>query len=229
MLRESIENECHIKRLPQFTGCVQTRQAAPILLIVAGIATLWLSTSILPAQTQQPDAAGTAQAAREPDVDFIPTPHDVAVRMLELAAVKKEDVVYDLGCGDGRILIAAAQRYGCRSVGVDIDPKRVIQSRINAAKARLEQLVRIEQKDLFETNLREADVVVIYLSTKLNARLLPQLKTLKPGSRVVSHQFGISGVKPDKVEQFKSRDDGRTHTLYLWTAPFKLEEEVGKR
>jgi SAM-dependent methyltransferase len=188
-------------------------------LIVSGIATLWLSTSILPAQTQQPDAAGSVQTAWEPDVDFIPTPHDVAVRMLELAAVKKNDVVYDLGCGDGRILIAAAQRYGCRTVGVDIDPKRVKQSRENAAKARLEKLVRVEQKDLFETDLREADVVVIYLSTKLNARLLPRLKTLKPGSRVVSHQFGIPGVKPDRAVQFKSRDDGRTHTLYLWTAP----------
>jgi SAM-dependent methyltransferase len=224
MLRELAGPDYRSNGMPQFTGCEQARQASSVLLLVAaGIATIWLSTSILLAQTRQQEPADPSQAAREPDVDFIPTPHDVAARMLEMAAVKKDDVLFDLGCGDGRILISAAQRYGCRAVGVDIDPKRVKQSRENVKKARLEKLVRVEEKDLFKTDLREADVVTLYLSTKLNARLLPQLKTLKPGARVVSHQFGIPGVKPDKVMEFKSRYDGRIHTLYLWTAPLDIQ------
>lgn len=156
---------------------------------------------------------------REPDVDYIPTPHDVVVRMLELAAVKKDDVVYDLGCGDGRIVVAAAKKHGCHAIGFDIDPKRVKESRDNITKNRLQQLVKIEQQDLFKVDLSPSSVVMLYLSTKLNTRLLPQLAKLKPGSRIVSHQFGIHGVKPDKVVEYISRDDGRKHTLYLWTVP----------
>ncbi|MCG2683299.1 MAG: methyltransferase domain-containing protein [Planctomycetales bacterium] len=178
-----------------------------------------LFPSISPGQTPDRKQSDPNQAEREPDVDYIPTPYDVVERMLELAGVGKDDVVYDLGCGDGRIVVAAARKYGCRAVGFDIDPKRVDESRKNVAKNQLQQLVKIEQQDLFKADLSPASVVVLYLSTKLNTRLLPQIEKLKSGSRIVSHQFGIRGVKPDKVVQFTSRDDGRKHTLYLWTAP----------
>jgi SAM-dependent methyltransferase len=169
------------------------------------------------------DVTQPEQPGRVPDVIYLPTPGDVVDEMLALADVRRADVVYDLGCGDGRIVVAAAQR-GCRAVGVDIDPIRVKQSRDNIAKNRLEGLVRIERQDLFQTDLRPATVVTLYLSPQYNERLIPQLETLKPGSRIVSHQFEIRGVKPDKVAQFPSKEDGHRHALYLWTTPLHVRK-----
>lgn len=167
------------------------------------------------------DAGGGTPAAqgRVPGVVFIPTPADVVDRMLQLAAVKPSDVVYDLGCGDGRILVAAAQQYGCRAVGVDIDALRVQASRDNVRRGHVEHLVTIRQQDLFHVDLRPADVVFLYLTPRYNVRLLPQLRTLKPGSRIVSHQFELGGIRPDKVAQVPCEQDGHRHTLYLWTTP----------
>lgn len=174
---------------------------------------------------------GSEQAMRNsdhvdpvPDAVFIPTPHDIVARMLELASVGKTDVVYDLGCGDGRIAVAAAKHYGCRSAGFDIDANRVKQSLENVQRARLQSLVVIEHRDVLEVDLRPATVIMVYLSARHNGQLRPQFEKLKPGSRIVSHQFDMRGVPPDKVVQVISRDDGRTHTLYLWRTPLKTRD-----
>lgn len=182
---------------------------------------------LLPAGTDGQAARGAEKPGEEPTIPavlYIPTPHDVAARMLELAAVGKDDVVYDLGCGDGRIVVAAARQYGCRAKGVDIDPRRIEDSRANARRSGVEALVAIEQQDLFEVDLRPANVVVLYLSPDYNQRLLPQLDKLRPGARIVSHQFAIPGVEPQKTVRMRSNADPHEHTLYLWTAPLKTRD-----
>jgi precorrin-6B methylase 2 len=172
-------------------------------------------------------AAGTgaAEAPRRDghgrDAVFVPTPQDVVERMLELAAVGKGDVVYDLGCGDGRIVVTAAKRYGCKAAGFDIDPQCVRLSLENADRQGVADRVKILDKDLFDVDLAEASVVTLYLGREVNRRLVPQLQKLKPGSRVVSHNFDIEGLRPDKVVEFSSAEDDTKHTLYLWTAPLK--------
>jgi len=158
------------------------------------------------------------------DVIFIPTPQDVVDKMLELAEVKKDDLVYDLGCGDGRILVTAAKRYGCKAVGYDLDPDRVKESRENVEKNEVGHLVGIEQKDIFTLDLSKADVITLYLLPSLNVRLIPQLEKLKPGSRIVSHNFDMEGVKPDKVVKLTSSKDQAEHKIYLWTTPLEREQ-----
>jgi len=160
---------------------------------------------------------------REPDIFFVPTPQDVVDKMLELAAVKKGDVVYDLGCGDGRIVVTAAKKYGCKAVGFDIDPERVEASQQNVKKNRVEKLVTIEEKDIFKLDLRPASVVTLYLLPELNVKLIPQLEKLKPGTRIVSHNFDMKGVKPKEEVTVKSKEDGVEHTIYLWVTPLKKE------
>jgi len=155
------------------------------------------------------------------DVIFVPTPQDVVDKMLELAKVQKDDLVYDLGCGDGRIVVTAAKRYGCRAVGYDIDPNRVKESLENVAKNNVGHLVRIEQKDIFTLDLSDANVITLYLLPKLNVKLIPQLEKLKPGSRIVSHDFRMRGVKPDKVVKLTSSEDKTRHKIYLWTSPLR--------
>ncbi len=158
------------------------------------------------------------------DVIFVATPQDVVDKMLELVEVKKEDLLYDLGCGDGRIVVTAAKKYGCRAVGYDLDPDRVKESIENVEKNEVEDLVEIEQKDIFTLDLSEADVITLYLLPSLNVRLIPQLEKLKPGSRIVSHSFDMEGVKPDKVVKLTSSEDQAEHTIYLWTTPLKKEQ-----
>jgi tRNA/tmRNA/rRNA uracil-C5-methylase (TrmA/RlmC/RlmD family) len=157
------------------------------------------------------------------DVVFVPTPQDVVDKMLELAKVKKDDLVYDLGCGDGRIIVTAAKRYGCKAVGYDIDPQRVEESLENVEKNNVGHLVRIEQKDIFTLDLSEADVITLYLLPELNVKLIPQLEKLKPGARIVSHDFDMEGVRPDKVITVNSNEDDDEHEIYLWTTPLKKE------
>jgi ribosomal protein L11 methylase PrmA len=160
---------------------------------------------------------------RKPDIFFLPTPPEVVEKMLELAQVKKGDLVYDLGCGDGRIVIAAAKKYGCRAVGYDIDPNRVRESRKNVDANNVGDLVRIEQADIFTLDLSKADVITLYLLPDLNVKLIPQLEKLKPGSRIVSHDFDMKGVTPDKVVTVNSDSGSGEHTVYLWTTPLKKE------
>lgn len=183
-------------------------------------------TGAVPGLLRVRDAAFvTADPTRPPDVIFVPTPHAVVDRMLELARPKKTDLVYDLGCGDGRIVIAAAKRYGVRAVGFDIDPARVAEARENVRKNKVEHLVTIEQRDIFTVDLAPADVVTLYLLPELNVRLIPQLERLKPGARVVSHDFDMRGVVPERVEKVRPPGAGRDHLVYLWRVPLVREEQ----
>jgi SAM-dependent methyltransferase len=163
---------------------------------------------------------------REPDVVYVPTPNDVVDRMLDLANVQKDDLLYDLGCGDGRIVVTAAKRFGCKAVGYDIDPKRIKESLENVAKNNVGHLVTIEQKDIFTLDLSKANVITLYLLPSLNVKLIPQLKKLRPGSRIVSHDFRMRGVKPDKVVNLTSGEDNAQHEIFLWTAPIKERKEI---
>ncbi|MHC4438847.1 MAG: SAM-dependent methyltransferase [Planctomycetota bacterium] len=160
---------------------------------------------------------------REPDVIYVPTPQNVVDKMLELAQVTKDDLLYDLGCGDGRIVVTAAKRYGCRAVGYDIDPDRVKESLQNVEKNNVGHLVTIEQKDIFTLDLSEANVITLYLLPRLNVKLFPQLEKLKPGSRILSHQFRMRGVKPDKVIKLHSDYDQQEHKIYFWTTPLTIQ------
>jgi len=148
-------------------------------------------------------------------VPFVPTPQEVVDKMIELGGVKKGDVVYDLGSGDGRIVITAAKK-GARAVGFDIDGDLVKESRENIRKAGLEKLAEIKQQDILTVDLSPATVVTMYLLPDVNLKLKPNLlKQLKPGSRVVSHAFDMGDWKPDKTERVNGR------TIYLWTIPAK--------
>jgi SAM-dependent methyltransferase len=161
--------------------------------------------------------------ARAPDVIYKPTPQPIVEKMLELAEVKPGDVVYDLGSGDGRIPITVAKKYGARAYGWDIDPKLVRESRENAAREHIENLATFEVGDLFELDLSKADVVTLYLRPELNAKLIPQLEKLKPGSRIVSHEFAMRGVRPRHVLTVPS-EDGRDHKIYLWVTPLERQQ-----
>lgn len=163
------------------------------------------------------------KASRKPDVIYVPTPQEVVDKMLELAEVKKDDIVYDLGCGDGRIVVTAAKKYGCKCIGYDINPKRIKESLENVEKNNVGDLVKIEQEDIFTLDLSKANVITLYLLPSLNVKLIPQLEKLKPGSRIVSHDFDMRGVTPDKVVKINSDNEYSDHTIYLWTTPLKKE------
>jgi cyclopropane fatty-acyl-phospholipid synthase-like methyltransferase len=156
-----------------------------------------------------------------PDVVFIATPEAVGVEMLRLAAVRPHDVVFDLGSGDGRILIAAANQYGAKAVGYEISPVLVEQTRAEIRKLNLAGRVEVHEKNLFEADLSTATVVTLYLGEPNNAKLLPKLKALKPGTRIVSHQhlLGPDGPKPAQSVVFISKETGSEHRVYVWTAP----------
>ena len=159
-----------------------------------------------------------AQAGRTP---FVATPPDVVDRMLALAQVGARDVVYDLGCGDGRIVIAAARTYGARGVGVDIDPTRIDEARENARLAGVEHLVTFRVEDARTTDVSEATVVTLYLVSALNVQLRPRLTAqLRPGARIVPHNFPMGDWEPNRVDVFRSAD-GQMRTLYLWRADGK--------
>jgi uncharacterized protein (TIGR03000 family) len=172
----------------------------------------------------KPTVRAQAPEDREPDVIYVPTPQEVVDRMLELADIKKGDVVYDLGCGDGRIVVTAAKKYGVKAVGFDINPERVKESLENVQRNHVENLVTIKKADIFTLDLREANVVTLYLLPSLNVKLMPQLEKLKPGSRIVSHDFDMKGAKPKTIEHVKT-DNGfsREHTVYLWVVPWEKE------
>lgn len=160
--------------------------------------------------------------AQAPRAAFVATPPDVVERMLTLAHVGANDVVYDLGCGDGRIVVAAAQRFGARGVGVDIDPVRIDEAQRNARRAGVERLVTFKVQDALETDVSEATVVTLYLVSALNVRLRPILtRQLRPGARIVSHNFAMGDWEPDVVDTFTSAD-GQSRTLYLWKADGKI-------
>jgi SAM-dependent methyltransferase len=158
---------------------------------------------------------------RPADVVYVGTPYDVVSEMLHMAQVNKDDLVIDLGCGDARILILAAQKYGSRGIGYDIDPDMVRASRRNAEKNNVVDLVHIIQADIFTVDISKADVLPIYLLPEMNLKLLPQFETLKPGSRLVFHNYDLEGFIPDRKAGFVSNEDNSLHTLYLYTTPLK--------
>jgi ribosomal protein L11 methylase PrmA len=176
------------------------------------------------AQTPTGTAAqGTAESpARKPDVIYVPTPQEVVDRMLELAEVGEGDVLYDLGCGDGRIVVTAAKRYGVKAVGFDIDPRRVAEARENVRKNGVGHLVTIKQQDIFTADFRDATVVTLFLLPNLNLRLRPKLAALRPGSRIVSHAFPMRGAKPRRVEKVRI-PGGREKLVYMWVVPWETE------
>ena len=182
------------------------------------------------AQTSTPAAKKAKAPAREPDVVYVPTPQLVVDKMLEMAEVKPGDVVYDLGCGDGRIVVTAAKKYGVKGVGFDINPERIRESLANVQSNHVEHLVTIKEADIFTLDLSEASVVTLYLLPALNVRLMPQLEKLKPGSRIVSHDFDMKGAKPVQVHQMSTGDaeeednfQNGEHTIYKWVIPLEKE------
>jgi SAM-dependent methyltransferase len=183
------------------------------------LTTLGVGAALATALAASPAAhqGGVGQPTAAPKLaPFMPTPAEVVDRMLEMAQVTRTDVVYDLGCGDGRLVITAAKRYGARGVGVDIDPALIAQSRANAKREGVEALVEFRQQDALTVDLSPASVVTLYLLTEANLQLRPRLQAqLKPGSRVVSHQFGMGDWVPAKTETITDRL-GTTRLLYLW-------------
>lgn len=189
-------------------------QLRSMLVFIAAAAILSLSAGLCKEELQN---------MRPPDVVYVGTPYDLVSKMLQMANVKKDDVVYDLGCGDARMLVLAAQKYGCRGVGYDIDPERVQASRDNVARNHVEKLVKIIQADIFTIDLSKADVIPIYLLPDMNKRLLPQLAKLKPGSRIVCHDYDLEGIVADKTIHVISNEDNADHTLSLYTTPLKAK------
>jgi tRNA G37 N-methylase Trm5 len=181
------------------------------LAAVAVVAGVMLSAGTGVKAESSPAAQGQSLAP------YVPTPQDVVERMLTLAQVGPKDVVVDLGSGDGRLVVTAAKKFGARGVGIDIDPARIAEGQANATKDGVANLVEFRQQDALEADLSKATVVTLYLLSSSNVKLRPRLLSqLKPGARVVSHQFGMGDWQPDKVDTFTDAN-GTSRTLYLWT------------
>lgn len=174
-----------------------------------------LSTAFALSQTDKP--------RRDPDVPYVPTTEQAVEAMLKLADIKKTDVVYDLGCGDGRIVIAAAKSFGAHGVGIDINPVRINEAKENAKKAGVQDLVRFEENDLFEADIRQATVVTLFLLPNINLKLRPKLLAdLKPGTRIVSNTFDMGdwkAVKETTIDNQDDEDSYLSHKFFLWIIP----------
>lgn len=192
--------------LPAQAAWTRRRALAPM---AAALAAPWL---VMPARSQ----------AVTLDVPYVPTPQPVVDRMLEIARVERSDMVYDLGCGDGRIVVTAARRFGCRGVGIDIDPQRIAEARANAREAGVTRLVDFRVADLFQSDFSEASVVTLYLLPEINLRLRPQLwRQLRVGTRIVSHDFTMGNDwPPERTERVEHK------TLYAWTITQALKDSV---
>ena len=179
-----------------------------------------VATQVTPTPSVAPSVASPSPESSRPklDVPYVPTPESVVAKMLELAKVNKNDVVYDLGSGDGRIVITAAQKHGARGVGYDIDPQRIKEANANAQGAGVTDRVRFVQGDLFQADLSEASVVTLYLLPDINLKLRPKLlKELKPGTRIVSHNYGLGDWEPMRTETV---DTGTgEHFVFYWVVP----------
>ena len=176
-------------------------------------------------------AVGTAQEAQPRhalDVPYVPTTEAAVKAMLKLGDVKKTDVLYDLGCGDGRIVIAAARDFGARAVGIDIDPQRIAEAKDNAKAAHVEKLVRFEENELFDADIHEATVVTLFLMPNVNLKLRPKLlKDLKPCTRIVSNTFDMGDWKAEKEFTVGGPEEGLyslSRHLFLWTVPPRPKE-----
>lgn len=185
---------------------------------------LWMAFALLLCQGLRGyESPLPPQGKQVPDVVYVGTPYDVVSAMLKLAHVKKEDLVYDLGCGDGRMIVLAAKRYGCRGIGYDLDPERVSAALRNVKNNQVGQMVKIVQADLFTLDFSNADVLSLYLLPEINTKLVPQFEKLKAGSRLVFHDYGLEGFKADRTLHVISNEDNVGHTLYLYTIPLKRD------
>ena len=190
---------------------------------IALTSSLIAGCSTQPARTQAPatNTPGQTQSASSPapsptvklDVPYVPTPDEVVAEMLRVANVGKNDILYDLGSGDGRIVITAAKKFGTRGVGIDINPQRIKESNENAQKAGVTDRVKFTQGDLFATDLSEATVVTLYLLPDVNMKLRPKLLQLKPGTRIVSHNYDMGDWEPEKTIEVDE------HFVYYWVVP----------
>jgi SAM-dependent methyltransferase len=182
--QQQADAETETGLLPARLQVTEVHVAIPLVSHCCSLVVLVSFTSLAVAQTAQPK--------HEPDVPYLPTTEEAVKSMLKLADVKSSDIVYDLGCGDGRIVIAAAKEYGAHGVGIDINPVRIADAKENAKKAVVENLARFEENDLFDADIHEATVVTLFLLNSVNEKLRPKLlKDLKPGTRVVSNTFGM--------------------------------------
>jgi predicted RNA methylase len=186
------------------------RRYWPLLIVFAAVAAWWPAFDYL-------------VDFRKPDVPYVTTPDNVVTAMLELAEVSEKDTVYDLGSGDGRIVLAAARDRGAKGVGIEIDPDLVARSRETIQAAGLASKVQVIRGDIFKQDLTPATVVTLYLQPNVNERLRPQLDALRPGTRIVSHMYSIKGAKSVKKIEVHSDETWMDHLLYLWVTPIEWE------
>lgn len=172
----------------------------------------------------QPLVQAEGPATKQPDVGYYPTTQDVVDHVLKLARVTDKDLVCDLGCGDGRVVLSAARQYGCRAIGYEIDPKLVAEGRTKIRDAKLEKLAQIQAQDIFTVDLSQTNVVFLFLLPELNSRLIPQLQKLPPGSRIITHEFPIPGVKPDSELTWHSKQDDSEHLLFVYRTPLTRDD-----
>ena len=191
--------------------------------VLAVVLATAIPVSSSPAQQSSAAASPAQQSSTAASLaPYVPTPQDVVDRMLKLAQVTKDDVVYDLGCGDGRIVVTAAKQFGARGVGVDIDPQRIKESEANAKAAGVEHLVSFKLQDAMTVDVSPATVVTLYLLSASNVKLRPILtKQLRPGARIVSHAFTMGDWPPEKTDEFTD-SNGSMRSLYLWTTDGKV-------
>jgi SAM-dependent methyltransferase len=174
-----------------------------------------------PTAAQTTELASPAGPHKKPDIHYVPTPPKLVEVMLDMAKAGKDDIVYDLGSGDGRLVITAAEKYGASGIGIDVDPKRIAEARENAKKAGLEDKVRFVEQDLFQSDFHDATVVTLYLLTELNLRLRPRIfAQIKPGTRVVSHAFTMGEWEPDAHKTIEIR--GESYDAYYWVVPANM-------
>jgi precorrin-6B methylase 2 len=171
-------------------------------------------------------AEETAEPEKKPDCVYVPTPHDVTVKMLEMARLKKTDLVYDPGCGDGRLCVTAAKQYGCKAVGFEIVPELIEQAKKNVKRRNVESLVKIENQDIFKLDYSKATVLTIYLLPHMIERLIPSFEKMAPGSRIVAHDYHLPGIVADKSIEMTSKEDNSKHYLYFYQLPLKRSAEL---
>jgi cyclopropane fatty-acyl-phospholipid synthase-like methyltransferase len=164
-----------------------------------------------------------SEPSRTPDCVYVGTPQDVVYRMIELAEIRKGDLVCDPGCGDGRLLIAAARRHECRGIGYELDPKLAEEARQIARQRGVAHAVRFEEQDIFTVDYSQANVIVAYLLPEMITRLVPAFEKLKPGSRIVAHDYPMDNIVPERTVTMTSNEDNVKHTIYVYRTPLKPE------
>lgn len=203
-------------------GGLSMRVGLAVRLFVASVSLLSVQCAPRSNEREVTSASEPAKPLRKPDVPYEPSSSESILAMIRLAKPGPEDVVYDLGCGDGRVVIEAIQQSGAHGVCVDIDPERIREARANAERAGVAARVTFRTEDLFETELRDASIVMLFLWPEINLRLLPRLlRELRPGTRIVSNMHDMGDFPPEQVIQVRSPKSGVDRGVYLWRVPVK--------